>query len=115
MPDGSDLTITIETASGQAEADTAGPFSDLAGSWVGLVDCDRLLADVYASRATPSERPVVQFPEVVYLIDTDWLIQLFNGRAAFVRELNRLAPDGLAVSVITLAELWEGVRRARYR
>jgi tRNA(fMet)-specific endonuclease VapC len=49
----------------------------------------------------------------VYLIDSDWLIELFRGRAAFVTELNRLAPQGLAVSTITLAELWEGVRGAR--
>jgi predicted DNA-binding antitoxin AbrB/MazE fold protein len=63
-PDGSDLTITIEAASGKpAEEDAVGPFSDLAGSWVGLVDCDQLLANVYASRATPSDRPVVHFPE----------------------------------------------------
>jgi hypothetical protein len=62
FPDDSDLTITIEEAHGKpAEEDVPGPFSDLAGGWVGIVDCDKLLANIEASRAIPSDRPVPKF------------------------------------------------------
>jgi predicted nucleic acid-binding protein len=49
----------------------------------------------------------------VYLIDSDWLIEVLKGRQTFVRELNRLAPFGVSVSAIVLAELWEGVPDSR--
>ena len=44
-----------------------------------------------------------------YLIDTDWAIHYLNGHEAVVGEINRLADEGLALSVISLAELYEGV------
>jgi hypothetical protein len=63
LPDESNLTITIVEATGKPADDVKpGPFSKLAGAWVGQLDCDRFLQDVYASRALPSERPVVEFP-----------------------------------------------------
>ncbi len=43
-----------------------------------------------------------------YLVDTDWLIDAAIGRAAAVRTLERLSTDGLAVSIIAVAELYEG-------
>ncbi len=44
-----------------------------------------------------------------YLIDTDWVIHYLNDHAAIVKRLNELKTEGLALSVISLAELYEGV------
>ena len=43
------------------------------------------------------------------LLDTDWVIDHFNGIAAITRRIEELRPLGLALSVISLAELYEGV------
>jgi tRNA(fMet)-specific endonuclease VapC len=48
-----------------------------------------------------------------YLIDTDWVIDHFSGVAAVSARLRELAPKGLALSVISIAELWEGVHFSR--
>ena len=42
-----------------------------------------------------------------YLLDTDWAIQALGGRAPAVTTLNRLAGSRIALSVITLGELYE--------
>jgi len=44
-----------------------------------------------------------------YLVDTDWAIHYLNGHTEIVRELDRLQEQGLGLSVISLAELFEGV------
>jgi len=44
-----------------------------------------------------------------FLIDTDWIIDHFNGVERVTRRLLELRDGGLAVSVISVAELWEGV------
>jgi tRNA(fMet)-specific endonuclease VapC len=44
-----------------------------------------------------------------YLVDTDWVIHYLNGRADIVRRLHELQPQGLGLSVISLAELYEGI------
>ena len=44
-----------------------------------------------------------------YLIDTDWVIDHFHSVEKVVEKLEELAPDGLAVSIIFLAELYEGI------
>lgn len=44
-----------------------------------------------------------------YLIDTDWVIDHFNNVKPAVLKLASLAPEGVAISVISLAELYEGV------
>ncbi len=44
-----------------------------------------------------------------YLIDTDWAIHYLNGHPAIVKRLDELKTEGLALSVISLAELYEGV------
>ena len=46
---------------------------------------------------------------VRYLIDTDWVIHYLNGRDDIVRRLDELQPQGLGLSVISLAELYEGI------
>jgi tRNA(fMet)-specific endonuclease VapC len=43
-----------------------------------------------------------------YLIDADWLIDATIGRAGALRTLDRLSADGLAVSTIAVAEVYEG-------
>ncbi len=44
-----------------------------------------------------------------YLVDTDWVIDHLHGRSQVVKRLEELAPEGIGLSVVTLAELYEGV------
>ena len=44
-----------------------------------------------------------------YLVDTDWVIHYLNGHEGVQERLDRLAPSGIAVSAITLAEVYQGV------
>lgn len=48
-----------------------------------------------------------------YLIDTSWVIDYLRGKEEIVKILLSLEPEGLAISIITLAELYEGVFRSR--
>lgn len=48
-----------------------------------------------------------------HLIDTDWIVDVLHGNAHAMQALLDLAPDGLAVSLITYGELYEGVHYAR--
>lgn len=48
-----------------------------------------------------------------YLVDTDWLIDHLRGAEAVTRRLAALRPAGLAVSVISVAELYEDVHGSR--
>ena len=48
-----------------------------------------------------------------YLVDTDWVIHYLNGRPDVVAHIQNLEPDTLAISVITVAELYEGVYYSR--
>jgi predicted nucleic acid-binding protein len=48
-----------------------------------------------------------------YLIDTDWVIHYLSGRQDIVNRLHALRQDGLGLSVIALAELYEGVYYSR--
>lgn len=43
-----------------------------------------------------------------YLIDTDWIIDHLHGVALVSQRLRELQDKGLAMSVISVAELWEG-------
>jgi tRNA(fMet)-specific endonuclease VapC len=45
---------------------------------------------------------------VSYLVDTDWIIDGIAGIGNARTTLERLSPNGLAVSIITLGELYEG-------
>ncbi|MBM3158008.1 MAG: type II toxin-antitoxin system VapC family toxin [Chloroflexi bacterium] len=47
-----------------------------------------------------------------YLIDTDWVINHLRGTARVTEKLGELADSGLALSIISLAELYEGVYRS---
>ena len=44
-----------------------------------------------------------------YLVDTDWVIHYFNQVGPVVDRITVLTPSGLAMSIISLAELYEGV------
>ena len=44
-----------------------------------------------------------------YLIDTDWIIHYLHGHSQIVERLTGLAGESLGVSVISLAELFEGI------
>jgi tRNA(fMet)-specific endonuclease VapC len=44
-----------------------------------------------------------------YLVDTDWAIDHLHQVSRVVRRLEELASDGLGLSIISLAELYDGV------
>jgi tRNA(fMet)-specific endonuclease VapC len=50
---------------------------------------------------------------MTYLIDTDWVIDHLNHIERVTRRLEELAPGGLALSSLSLAELYEGVYYSR--
>jgi tRNA(fMet)-specific endonuclease VapC len=60
---------------------------------------------------------------VIYLIDSDWLIDVFVGIPRAVEILRALRPRGLGISIVSHAEIFEGAfgypdtpdRLARYR
>ena len=43
-----------------------------------------------------------------YLLDTDWAISYLNQHSGTVQQLDTLRPEGIAVSIVSLAELYEG-------
>jgi predicted nucleic acid-binding protein len=45
----------------------------------------------------------------MYLVDTDIVVSYLNGRADAVALLTSLLPDGIAMSEVTLGELYEGI------
>jgi tRNA(fMet)-specific endonuclease VapC len=50
---------------------------------------------------------------VRYLVDTDWVIHYLNGHSAIVARIQDLSAEGIALSFISLAELYEGVLYSR--
>ncbi len=46
---------------------------------------------------------------MTYLIDTDWIINWLKGREKTVEKIKNLPEGGLAVSIISVAEIYEGV------
>ena len=44
-----------------------------------------------------------------YLADTDWIIHALHGNRAIIRRLDELAAEGIGISVISVAELYQGV------
>ena len=47
-----------------------------------------------------------------YLIDTDWVVNHLRGVERVTERLEELADSGLALSIISLAELYEGIYRS---
>jgi predicted nucleic acid-binding protein len=48
---------------------------------------------------------------VRYLIDTDWVIHYLNGHPEIVPRVQEISAENIGLSLISLAELYEGVRR----
>jgi tRNA(fMet)-specific endonuclease VapC len=46
---------------------------------------------------------------VAFLVDTDWIIHYLRGRSDIVAKLSSYFTEGIFVSIISLAELYEGV------
>jgi len=46
---------------------------------------------------------------MAYLVDTDWIIDYLKGKKTIVEKLQKLFDEGLTMSVISLAELYEGI------
>lgn len=44
-----------------------------------------------------------------YLVDTDWIIDHFRGVELITRKLEDAAHQGVAISIISLAEIYEGI------
>lgn len=44
-----------------------------------------------------------------YLLDTDWVIHYLNANATIVQRVDAYRLEGVAVSIVTVAELYEGV------
>jgi tRNA(fMet)-specific endonuclease VapC len=44
-----------------------------------------------------------------YLTDTDWVIHYLSGHEGIVRRLDELNEQGLGLSIVSLAELYEGI------
>lgn len=50
---------------------------------------------------------------IQYLLDTDWAIHYPNEHQGIVQRLNALLDDGLGLSIISFADLYEGVYYSR--
>ena len=48
-----------------------------------------------------------------YLVDTDWVIHYLHAHPGIVSRLDELQPQGLGLSIISRAELYEGVFYSR--
>ncbi len=51
--------------------------------------------------------------KVAYLLDTDWIIDYFNDKEPISSKIEILRDEGIGISIISLAELYEGVRNSR--
>lgn len=47
-----------------------------------------------------------------YLLDTDWVIYYLRDKDAFVRAIDAYRTEGIAISTISIVELYEGVYRS---
>jgi tRNA(fMet)-specific endonuclease VapC len=51
----------------------------------------------------------VRRKDLAYLIDSDWTIDYLKGRPAASSLLTGLLSDGIAISIVTYAEVYEGI------
>lgn len=51
----------------------------------------------------------------LYLLDTGWIVRHLRGDQAYTETLLKIGAPQLALSIVSLAELYEGVYRARDR
>ena len=50
---------------------------------------------------------------MTYLVDTDWVVDYLKGLADAVSLIPSLQPDGVAISIITFTEVYEGIYGGR--
>ncbi|CUU08499.1 hypothetical protein GBSOP10_10557 [Armatimonadetes bacterium GBS] len=48
-----------------------------------------------------------------YLLDTGWIVRHLRGSKAYTETLQKIGSSQIAISILSLAELYEGVFRAR--
>lgn len=48
-----------------------------------------------------------------FLLDTTWIVEHLRGNREIVSRIQELQEEGLAVSIISVAELYEGILRSR--
>src|SRR5688500_2468723 len=48
-----------------------------------------------------------------YLVDADWVIDYLRGQGQAIQLLDELGTQGLAISIITFIEVYEGIYRSR--
>ncbi len=46
---------------------------------------------------------------MTYLVDTDYVVDYLKGQRNVPEMLETLLPDGLAISIVTFAEIYEGI------
>lgn len=51
--------------------------------------------------------------KLAYLLDTDWAVWWLRGRSEVVKSLAAKQRHGLAISIVTLAELYEGIESTK--
>lgn len=44
-----------------------------------------------------------------YLLDSDWAIYYLRGKETFVKAIDKYRQEGIAISMVSIAELYEGV------
>ena len=44
-----------------------------------------------------------------YLVDTDWIVHALHGNRAVIQRLEELTGEGIGISIISIAELYQGV------
>ena len=44
-----------------------------------------------------------------YLVDTDWVIHSLHGIDHVLRKLEEMTPEGVGISIVSVAELYQGV------
>ena len=49
-----------------------------------------------------------------FLIDTDWVIHFLNGKPGVVDNVQRLEPEGIGISIVSLAEVYEVIFTSRH-
>jgi tRNA(fMet)-specific endonuclease VapC len=49
---------------------------------------------------------------MAYLVDSDWVIDYLAGSLEALELLDRLADDGVAISIVTYMEVFQGVERS---
>ncbi len=50
---------------------------------------------------------------MTYLIDTDWVVDFLSGQETAHDLFSRLMPEGIAISIVTFIEVFEGIEGGR--